>query len=167
MCEGGKYMKKAITSEQLVWIQQDFTSREALFSFMSQQLYEKGYVNEGYQEEIISREEKFPTGLVLENYNVGIPHCDSQYVKKDFIAIVILSNYIQMNQMDKPDNEIPVKYLFFLGLQDANNHLKILKKIMKVIKSEQLIHRAENSQSVKEISELLKIEIELEEKVYE
>lgn len=96
-----------------------------------------------------------------------IPHCDSQFVKKDFIAVVILPNYIQMNQMDMPDNEIPVKYLFFLGLRDAGNHLKILKKIMKVIKNEQLIQQVEKSQSVKEISELLKIEIETEEKVHE
>lgn len=160
-------MKKTITNDQLIWIQHDFANREDLFNFMAQQLYEKGYVNQGYKEEIIDREGKFPTGLVLENYNVGIPHCDSQFVKKDFIAVVILPSYIQMNQMDLPDNEIPVKYLFFLGLQNAGNHLKILKKIMKVIKNEQLIQQVEKSQSVKEISELLKIEIETEEKVHE
>lgn len=139
----------------LVWVNKSFLNKEDLFKTVAQSLYSKNFVTEKYYESLMSREIRFPTGLDLEDYFVAIPHSDCENIKKEFISVVILEKPVAMNKMDDPQMEIPVEYVFFLGINNDQDHLKVLKEVITVIQNKNLILEMKKNSSPEKIVSLL------------
>ena len=160
-------MKGALTNKELIWNNVEFSSQVELFKEIADDLCRKGYVKGNYQQEILAREKLFPTGLALEGYNVGIPHCDFNAIEREFVGVVILKKPIEMYQMDVPTNKLSVRYVFFLGFKNSDTHLRTLKQIMKIIKNKSLIESISKSESCQEINDLINAEIRQEDEANE
>lgn len=82
-------------AEDTVYIseQQD---QKSVFKEIAQKLFEKGLVTEEYLDNLIDREENYPTALPLSPIdsslpNIAIPHTESQFVNVTRIVPVKLS----------------------------------------------------------------------------
>lgn len=143
-----KYVKS-----NTIFLNLDVQNREELFHKISKELRKEGYIKEGFEEFIQDREDKFPTGLKLENDNVAIPHGDAKFIKNPFVAIVTLLNPIQQKSME--DNEkLDIDVLFFLGL-DGNNHLKLLQNVIALIQKDGFLENIRHSNSKDRILQII------------
>ncbi|QNQ81031.1 PTS sugar transporter subunit IIA [Lactobacillus sp. PV034] len=113
----------------------DETDRNKIFKAVYDKLYKQGYVKEDFINNIIEREEKYPTGvstrpLSKDLPNIAIPHTEGQYVNKRLIIPVGLKTPIKFNNMVNPAEELEVKFLFILLNKDPKMHSNMLAKIM-------------------------------------
>ncbi len=81
-------------------------------------LYKKGYVKETYEAAIHKREQEFPTALELQGeYNVAIPHAETEHVNTPAIVFGLLEKPIQWESMEDPDVLIMVHLVFLLAIK--------------------------------------------------
>lgn len=132
----------------------DCVNQDLLFQTLYQEAYSKGYVSKQFLEKIKEREESFPTGLSINNYNVAIPHTDPEYVFKQFIAITTLKRPIPFQLMDDRSKKVNVKIVILLGLNEPHDQLNVLQQLIQMIQDEKKIEQIASSTSVKEIRHL-------------
>ncbi len=124
-------------------------STEAI-DLLGRSLMENGYIKQGYVDSVLKREQTFPTGLVLKNVGIAIPHASPEgNVLKNGIAIARLNNPVQFNWMENPDEKIDVNMVFMLALADSSEHLDVLKKLFVAFQNEELVESLKNSSSDK------------------
>jgi galactitol PTS system EIIA component len=123
------------------WLHRDLVMQNIEFDnwmdvlkIISNKLYEKGFVNKEFYEALIEREIKFPTGLPIDGaIKVAIPHVYPEFVEKSGIGIGILAKPVLFGEMGSSTRKIPCSIVFVLALKDANNHLKLLQRLMDFI----------------------------------
>jgi PTS system galactitol-specific IIA component len=145
----------AILSEDLVFIQKDFSSAREVITFLSEQLLEKSYVKDDFLNAVLEREKKFPTGLYLDALNVAIPHTDTQYVLKSAIAIAILKKPVQFKKMDDPSKEIPVYLVFLIAIDGSGEYVKFLSKLVSALGDRSFVKSLYYSKTSKDVINLL------------
>ena len=72
---------------------QSFTTKEEALQKLSEELRKKQCVTDDFYQNIIRREEIFPTGLAINGMGVAIPHTDSQYVNESQVAFMSLKTF--------------------------------------------------------------------------
>lgn len=113
------------------------------------------YIKESYTDSVVEREKGFPTGLVLANAGIAIPHATpNDNVLKNGIAAAHLKKPVNFACMEDPDKEIPVNMIFMLALS-SNQHLEILKKLFIVFQNQDLVTALLNSKDKVEFLNLL------------
>ena len=96
-------------------------------------LIDEGYAEETYVDEVIGREEKFPTGLDIGGIGIAIPHTEACYVKKEGMAFAVLKTPVEFCQMGTDRERIDVRLVFMLTVKDPGRHLNRLKRILDLI----------------------------------
>ena len=121
-------------------------------------LLNKGYVKKTYEEAIHKREEEFPTGLELEgNFNVAIPHAETDHVNKEAIALGILDEPIFWESMEDPENTLSVHLIFLLAIKDPQMVVPNLKALTdNVFSKPEIVAKIKNSTNSKDTIRLLK-----------
>lgn len=132
----------------------EVSSKQNLFKVLHEKLFTIGKVKESFYQGLIEREEVFPTGLLLNKYNVAIPHTDAKDVKESTIAIAILKNPITFQCMDDETKSIEVRIIFMLALAQAHSHMEVLQKLILMIQDELFL---KNLLEAKNKDELLKL----------
>ena len=120
---------------------------------MATELYKKGLVKKEYINEVMSREEIYPTGLYTGEINVAIPHCDYQFVNKKSIAVGILENPIKFKKMDEPSEDVDISIIIMLAIDEPDNHIAYLTKVFGLVQNQELLNRLYSSND----EEILKI----------
>lgn len=105
-------MLKEYVKEELILLNLDISNRNDLFRQLSEIFQERGYINEGFYDFIVEREENYPTGLDLGTHTVAIPHGNPEYIKQSFISVVTLQQPIKMKKMEDAEEEIDVAVIF-------------------------------------------------------
>jgi PTS system galactitol-specific IIA component len=137
------------TSLEILTAELDADTLEML-RIVARKLKELGYVKDGYEETLIKREEKYPTGLAVEELiNIAIPHTEVEYVLRQ--ALVLIKHpdsYFYFQKMDEPDKYIPVKIAFLLVVKESKGYVRFLAdltelfqdyKFIEVMKEERLV----------------------------
>ena len=62
-------MLKEYVKEELILLNLDISNRNDLFRQLSEIFQERGYINEGFYDFIVEREENYPTGLDLGTHS--------------------------------------------------------------------------------------------------
>ncbi|MDP2965332.1 MAG: PTS sugar transporter subunit IIA [Pelolinea sp.] len=125
-----------------------------VFQVMGKKLFEEGLVTDRFIEEIINREEKYPTGLPTK-IPISLCHTDSEHVKQPFLTLATLTNPIPFHEMGNSKNIQDVKIAFFLGIIDKKEHIDFLRKIMTLVRSEDILTSIYRSKSAKQIKKIL------------
>ncbi|OJG57130.1 hypothetical protein RV07_GL003647 [Enterococcus malodoratus] len=139
--------------EQLIHLEVEGATEEAVFEKVAAQLRDLGFVNEGYLRGITAREQKFPTGLITQHVNIALPHSDPEYVEKPFVYIARLKNEVKVKQMGD-SQEMGVKNLFFLGIKDPKGQVGLLQAFMELFMQEEFVTRFINAQDETDIYQL-------------
>lgn len=115
---------------------------EDLVGILVNTLVNQGDVTATFYENVLKREESFPTGLPTEPYGVAIPHTDAIHVKKNRIAIATLKQPIKMNVMGgTSDDFVEVSIVFLLALGESNKQLNILQNLMQVLPNQEALEK--------------------------
>ena len=127
-------------------------SKDAI-EIMATELYKKGLVKKEYINEVMSREEIYPTGLYTGEINVAIPHCDYQFVNKKSIAVGFLEKPIKFKKMDEPSEDVDISIIIMLAIDEPDNHIAYLTKVFGLVQNQDLLNRLYSSND----EEILKI----------
>lgn len=107
-----------------------------------QALLERNYVKPEFIEACIKRESDFPTGLLFSNNNgIAIPHANVEFVNKSSISVVKLSHGVEFGNMEDASLRINCKLIFNLALNSGEEHITILRKLIKLFQDNTFIHQ--------------------------
>lgn len=136
---------------ELIFISEQSTERENLFIRVNRVLSSKGVVSDGYLDALIARENDHPTAMLLETMGVAIPHVTPELVLKERLAIVTSNDGFIFKSAEDDSIEIKVNVIFFLLLNDRDQHLRFLMQLFGLFsqtkKMEELLF-AKSSQEV-------------------
>lgn len=117
--------------EDLVLTDVDVDSKEELIRTMAALAIEKGYAVDGYAEDVIAREQEFPTGLPVQVMKVAVPHATTQeHVLKAAIVVARLARPVMFTEMGTFDVECPVEMAFMLVAKGDKDHLAVLQQLI-------------------------------------
>jgi PTS system galactitol-specific IIA component len=146
----------SLFDEKTVLVGVDEPSREQVLTKLTQLLIENGYAQLGYLEAVLAREHAFPTGLPTEPVGVAIPHGTASCVLKSGVAVGVLAQPIDFQEMGSPANTLKVKVVFVLAIREAESQTKVLSQLMELFQKRGLLERISRAQDAQSIVELLK-----------
>ncbi|MCV3296584.1 MAG: PTS 2-O-a-mannosyl-D-glycerate transporter subunit IIABC [Oenococcus sp.] len=117
------------TSPNLIFLDQDFSSKQDVFNFLTHKLYEAGKIDseKKFLQALADREKESVTGL--EN-GLAIPHGKSSTVKKAVFAVLRNRHSIQDYQSLDPSNQVQLIFLLAIPVSGADGvHLDILSSL--------------------------------------
>jgi PTS system galactitol-specific IIA component len=130
-------------------------NREEVFRVLYKKLLDNGYVKESFLEGIIKRENTFPTGLLLNNYNVAIPHTDAEHVLKPAIAVATLSKPVIFKNMANPQEDVNVNIVFMIALNESHSQVEMLQQLVELIQNENFLMSILNAKGGDEVIDLM------------
>lgn len=129
-----------IEKNQLLFAKNDifvsqFSTQKEVFKEISQALLDEGLVKKEFLENLMNREQNFPTGIDLsvvdpELPNVAIPHTEGEFVNIRRVIPIKLLKPIKFFNMIQPDQELEVKFMFMILNNDPDGQANILAQIM-------------------------------------
>lgn len=141
-------------NNELVFLDVDSKNSEEFLSNISDRLLNLGYVKESFKDAIIKREEEFPTAIGAEEYNLAIPHTDSEHVNKPGIAFVRFSDKCRFKEMCT-SNEIDVDMAFVLLVTKKEEQVNLLSKLMGIFSQNEFLKELYNENKNEKIIEIL------------
>ncbi|MGX8833202.1 PTS sugar transporter subunit IIA [Amedibacillus sp. YH-ame6] len=142
--------------KECILIQTESNEKEEIICALSEKLKNYGYVKNEYKEEVLKREEKFPTGLKIGKYNIAIPHTEPQYVNVPSIAIATLKRKVPFYRMDNCEEIVDVDIVLLLALNQSHTHVEILSKIISMCQDEKVIDELIQAKSEEKIVDIVK-----------
>lgn len=137
--------------EQCVILNVKANDKEELLTVLYEKLYEAGKVKTSYLENVIAREERFPTGLKIKGFDIAIPHTESEYVKESGIAVATVQDEVVFERMDDPDETVKPKIVFMLALKDGHDHMEMISQIVRMFQKQEVLENLQAARSEKEI----------------
>ena len=144
-----------VLDEALVQLDVDVKTSEEAIAYMSEILFKNGYVKESYSERVIQREKEYPTGLIGQGRGIAIPHTTSDYAIKPAVCVLIPRQPIPFMMMGTVDELIEAEILFPMVVKDNRMQLNMLKKMMGILKDNEILEKIYNSKDKAEILKLL------------
>ncbi|MDH6364244.1 PTS system galactitol-specific IIA component [Enterococcus sp. PF1-24] len=129
----------AYFNQGISFFQQEKDSQMEIFTQLAEALLQQDLVNEHFLENVIKREEIFPTGLNINGIGVAIPHTDSEYVKTSQIAFMSVRKPIIFYEMGTTDKAVPVQLIFMLALKEAHEQLGMLQKLIEMFQQPKVL----------------------------
>lgn len=135
-------------SKDLIFLNLDFNNKEEIIEFLANKLHQLGYVKNTYFNSVLNREQIYPTGLILNGYNVAIPHTESEYVYKSGIIVGRLNKPIVFKYMANPNQEVLVSLVIMLAIKNPKNHVPVLSELMTKLSNKELLFSLMNSDDI-------------------
>lgn len=148
-------MNKIYIDKDLIEINLEATDNKEVIEKLSAILLEKGLVKTNYKNEVLKREENFPTGLNSGYISFAIPHTEAKFVNKTAIAVGVLKDTVSFKKMENKNETIDVKLVFLLAVNDPNNQVKVLQKLMEGLQRKNLVDSITKSESKEEILNII------------
>lgn len=141
----------SITSEELIFLDQDWHTKEAVFDGLIDALYKQDVITNvhEFKKAVLDREFISETGL---EKGFAIPHGKSNSVKKAGFAFARLNQPIADWKSIDPTNQ--VKYIFLLAIPEVeagSTHLELLAALSKRLLDNEFITNIIQAKSVSEI----------------
>ncbi len=84
-----------------------FVDRSEVLTHIGNEMLAKGVVYDTWPQALIAREAEFPTGIMLEQHAIAIPHCEAIHAKSSAIYLLRPTNKVHFQQADD-DNDVEV-----------------------------------------------------------
>lgn len=148
-------MGSVIIDEKLIELGLDAPNREEAVRIVADKLYALDYVHPGYYENVIKREQEFPTGLPSV-IPVAVCHTEAQYVKQSAMAVATLLHPIEFREMGTPERSVRAEVIFLIALNDSKQQVPWLKKMVTVFKSEPTLRAIKEAKDPAQLAEYLR-----------
>lgn len=144
--------------EKLIFVNLEVETNEEVFEIMGGKLIEEGRCEKTYIQALKDREKVFPTGVLVQDTGVAIPHTDPEHVKQSSIAIATLKDPVKFYHMGtNPEEGVEVEVSFVIMLAIAGReHLDVLQKAIQLIQDQEVLQKLIKAENAKEIIEIVK-----------
>jgi len=122
-----------ILDEELIKVGVEANDNKGIISYGANLLHENGYVNDGYLDAVLKREEEFPTGLLGKGMGIAIPHTNAEYTIKPALCIMIPKEKVVFHRMDIKEDLIDVQVVMMIAVKNGNMELELLKKVAQLL----------------------------------
>ena len=133
---------------------------EAALRSLAERLIAAGYASTGYADDVIAREQVFPTGLPTDP-PVAIPHADPDHVLQPAIGVGILGapvSFAEMGGID-PASALEVRLVFMLAMTEKSQAAHLLRQLSAAFRDRDLLMRLQSAtttgEAVSTVQELL------------
>ena len=129
---------------------------EDVIRHLSGLLAARHYVQETFADAALRREADLPTGLKLAgDIHAAIPHTDVEHVIKPGVALATLPQPVIFHHMIDPEEEVPVRLVFLLALEQPKSQVAMLQEIATILQSPSLVTQIVDAANIDEIKETL------------
>lgn len=128
-----------VFSEKIMLLHHTAPDCKAALDDLATALADQQVVKDTFATYIWEREQHYPTGLLLNQLGVAIPHTDAQYVNKDQIGIMTLTEPVMFASMADPNETVPVRIIFMLALHKSEAQPLLLQQLMTFFQEDQLL----------------------------
>lgn len=118
-------------------------------------LEERNLVKSSFCNAVLERENVFPTGLEFQNYNIAIPHADSEHVNDNSIVIIKPKNTIVFKDMATNSKNLDVNVILLLLISKSEEQVGVLSGIIKKFSNEQCYKEILESTDVNSIYNII------------
>lgn len=146
-----------LLSSNTIFLDMTAKNYNEVFSVVYKELLRNNYVEEGFLEALIKREEEYPTGLQGVDTVIAIPHADPVYIKRSFIAAVRTIEPVTFMEMTKSGLSLKTRIIFILGLKRDGEQLMTLKAIVDNFAKDSILSEAFlKAKNIRECLDILK-----------
>lgn len=131
------------------------SSAEEVIEIAANELYQRGVVKKNFLENVLKRENEFPTGLNTGKYCVAIPHTDSDYVNRSQIEFVSLKEPVYFKNMANHDEKIPVTLVFMIAMSAPHEQAETLTKLMEMFSDQVLMKELDECDNIETFKNIL------------
>ena len=143
-----------LIKDELINIAKEDLNYKEVINYLGKTFLKNEYIREEYINDVLTREESFPTGLELKNMGIAIPHANPDNVLKNGISILKFKNPVRFSNMETGD-DVYVSMAFMLALKDPNDHLKMLQSLFIMFQKEDVMDELINVSSEDEIKSIV------------
>ncbi len=104
-------------------------------------LEKNGCVKESFLNGCIEREKLYPTGLPTK-VPIALPHTEAIHVIKPGACLLRLSEPVKFRNMEDPEDEIEVGFVFNIAIEKSKDQLKVLGAISRMFQDIEFLERA-------------------------
>jgi galactitol PTS system EIIA component len=143
---------RVITNEDITITNIDAPDKESVIIALGSRLLRNGYVNEGFIDSVLKREQDFPTGLPTE-IPIAVPHTDAGFCNQNAIAVCTLRNPVAFFEMGNSENELQISMVFMLAIKEPKEQIEWLQKLVTIFKDKDCLadlRDAKDSQTLTE-----------------
>ncbi|MCK1222879.1 PTS 2-O-a-mannosyl-D-glycerate transporter subunit IIABC [Streptococcus uberis] len=149
-----------VTSENLIFLNQNLSTKDEIFNFVSNEFERQGIVSSAqiFKDALFERENMGTTGF--EN-GLAIPHGKSSSVLRPAFSVVRLLSPLSTSEYHSLNETNEVDTLFVLAIpedQAGNNHLTLLAELATKLGNENYLHSIKNAKTSSEVLSLLSTE---------
>jgi len=137
-------MKFVEFNEDLVELGIQANDKETVIKLLSDRLLEKGFVKDSFYENVLKREEVFPTGLPTI-IPMAICHTESEHVHNSAIAFGTVTSSVAFQEMGTPERTVMAEMVFVIALKNPKDQVPWLQKMMIVFKQEEILSTIRNA----------------------
>ncbi|MDP9859300.1 mannitol/fructose-specific phosphotransferase system IIA component (Ntr-type) [Olsenella profusa DSM 13989] len=105
----------------------------------SQLLLDAGDVKPDFEENILKREQDYPTGLEIGYTGVAIPHTDSRFVNKSQIAFVSLKKPVVFRYMIDRDKAVQAILVFIIAMSQPHEQADALGDLVGMLSNQKAV----------------------------
>ncbi len=112
----------------------------SVIRLLGERLYQMGYVNDGFIDATLRREDSMPTGLPLGGeFNAALPHVDLEFVRKPAMALATLQQPVIFRNMVMPEEGVPVQLVLMLALDQPKSQIEALQEIADLFQKPEVV----------------------------
>ncbi|MGV3011778.1 PTS 2-O-a-mannosyl-D-glycerate transporter subunit IIABC [Streptococcus thoraltensis] len=145
------------TSENLIFLNQQFVTKDQIFEFVSQEFEKQGVVSSAtiFKKALNERENMGTTGF--EN-GLAIPHGKSTTVIKPFFSVIRLLSPLSAEAYHSLDPQNKVDTIFVLAIPDTDNgngHLSILSELATRLGDQNYLNQLKTAKNESDVLKIL------------
>ncbi|AIW40114.1 MULTISPECIES: PTS sugar transporter subunit IIA [Paenibacillus] len=150
-----KTINGLVFDQDLIQLHARYDSREELIKSFGKKIEEKNYAKKGYTESLLQREIEYPTGINMGTIGIAIPHTNKEFVNETAIAVAVLDNSIEFEDMGGSDVTVNAEIVMVLVVKNPKMHISFLKNLTSLFQEEKFVKRFQNATNPAEIEEIL------------
>lgn len=143
-----------LIQDELINIAKEELDYKEVIKYLGKTFLNKEYIKEEYINDVLTREEGFPTGLELKNMGIAIPHANPDNVLKNGISILKLKDPVRFSNMETGE-DVYVSMAFMLALKDPTDHLKMLQSLFIMFQQDDVMDELVNASTTDKIKSIV------------
>ncbi len=120
-----------------------------------EKLEANGHIHKSYYDDVIKREDSYPTGLPTEGVNIAIPHAKSDAIISSTIGFAVLETPVVFNNMADDSEALDVKIIFLIANSASAEQTVILQELMEKFSDEDILIALSKADTSKKVMELI------------
>lgn len=125
--------------KELIFLDLAARNKQEVISKLADELFAAGKVRESYKQAVLEREETYPTGLPLGEYNIAMPHTFAEHVLEPVIAVARLKEPVEFLEMGTKDVSLSVSLVMMMAISNPQEQVGLLRKILRLFADEEVL----------------------------